>query len=422
MTNIIKNKWEKFKLRELISLLTDYHANGSYEALKKNVELLDTPEYSTMIRTTNFEKNDFEDLKYINEHAYNFLKKSKVYPNDILMNKIANAGSVYLMPDIKKPVSLGMNLFLIRTKPELADQKFVFYYLRAKEAYVKSFANGAATNTITKELVRNLEIIAPDVLTQNMIASIIFTYDGLIENNEKRISILEEMAQRLYYEWFVKFKFPGYEKVKMVESGDEYGEIPEGWKISQLDSVVDIVSGFPFKSSTYLKQGKYKIVTIKNVHNGKFIINFDSFIDELPQNFPDSCLLENGDILLSLTGNVGRACTVTGRDHLLNQRVAKLNPVKMDYKEYIYQMFRQPAFQQKLESISNGAAQQNLSPIQLKALTIIKPSELILNLFHKTCAPYFNETMLLNERNIILQNIRDLLIPQLVTGKKEIKQ
>jgi type I restriction enzyme S subunit len=111
-----------------------------------------------MIRTTNFEQNNFQDFKYITEDAYNFLSKSKVYEGNILMNKIANAGSVYYMPKLNKPVSLAMNLFLIRIDNSLAKSKYVYLYLKQNEKYIKSFAAGSVTKTITKEAVRNLEI------------------------------------------------------------------------------------------------------------------------------------------------------------------------------------------------------------------------------------------------------------------------
>src|SRR5262245_28057752 len=130
----LEKKLRKAKLGDFIAVLTDYHANGSYKALKDNVTLLDRADYAVMIRTTNFEKYDFfDDLKYIDERAYEFLQKSRVMPGDILMNKIANAGSVYLMPDLHRPVSLAMNLFLIRTRPEQTDQNYVYYYLKANE-------------------------------------------------------------------------------------------------------------------------------------------------------------------------------------------------------------------------------------------------------------------------------------------------
>ena len=139
-------------LGSLINTLTDYHANGAYEKLKENVTLLNEPNYALMIRTTNLETNNFnDDLIYIDEKAYDFLKKSKVQANDLIMNKIANAGAIYLMPDLDHPVSLGMNLFLIRIDKNKANPYFIFSYLKKNEAYVKSFASGSTTKTITKD-------------------------------------------------------------------------------------------------------------------------------------------------------------------------------------------------------------------------------------------------------------------------------
>ena len=127
-------KFKSVKLGDLLELLTDYHANGAYKKLKANVELLDEPDHAIMIRTTNFEQNDFSsNLKYINKHAYEFLAKSKVYPNDIIMNKIANAGSSYFMPDLKVPVSLAMNLFLLRVDTDLVNPTYLYIYLKIND-------------------------------------------------------------------------------------------------------------------------------------------------------------------------------------------------------------------------------------------------------------------------------------------------
>ncbi len=116
------------KLGDILEVLTDYHSNGSYKILKENVTLLEQPNFAIMIRTTNFEKNDFrKNLIYINQQAYNFLSKSKVFHQDILINKIANAGAVYFMPRLDKPVSLGMNLFLLRIKKTIISILFFVY-------------------------------------------------------------------------------------------------------------------------------------------------------------------------------------------------------------------------------------------------------------------------------------------------------
>ena len=145
----MKSEWHKISFDEIIDTLTDYHANGSYKVLKENVELLDKPDYAIMIRTTNFESGlDNTVFKYITEDAYNYMVKTKIYPGDIIMNKIANPGTSYYMPDLNRPVSLAMNLFLIRVDESKAISRYIYYYLKVNEAYVKSFALGSVTQTI----------------------------------------------------------------------------------------------------------------------------------------------------------------------------------------------------------------------------------------------------------------------------------
>jgi type I restriction enzyme S subunit len=230
------------KLGDYLTVLTDYHANGSYERLRENVTLQDVPGYAVMIRTTNFENEDFvDDLKYIDEHAYHFLAKSKVQPGDILMNKIASPGSVYRMPNLGRPVSLAMNLFLLRTDETRLDQSYAYYWLKANEPYVKGFASGAATATITKKAVRELEMQLPPLSTQRRIASILLAYDTLIESNLQRIRISEAMARAVYREWFICFRFPGH-KEKHYLSLDGC-RIPDDWKRSPLSNFGQLTIG-----------------------------------------------------------------------------------------------------------------------------------------------------------------------------------
>ncbi|GAA7684215.1 hypothetical protein MMM7_02190 [Helicobacter pylori] len=180
--------WQKVRLGDILELLTDYHANGSYELLKNNVTLLKHVDFAIMIRTTNFENNDFKnDLIYINKKAYEFLSKSKVFAGDILVNKIANAGTAYFMPKLNQPVSLGMNLFLLRIKPNY-NNFFIFKQIANYERILKTFANGSATKTITKNVIKNLLIPLPPLNEQIAIANILNDLDKEIASlkNKKR--------------------------------------------------------------------------------------------------------------------------------------------------------------------------------------------------------------------------------------------
>ena len=201
-------------LGDLLALLTDYHANGAYEKLKENVTLLDKENYAVMIRTTNFESKNFsENFIYVDKHAYEYLKKSKVYPNDLIMNKIANPGTVYFMPNIGKPVSLGMNLFLLRIDKSKADPYFVYSFLRQNEDYVKSFASGSTTKTITKDDVRKLRVYSPPLPEQIKIAEILSTWDNAINTVQKLLANSQQQKKALMQQLLTgKKRFAGFEE------------------------------------------------------------------------------------------------------------------------------------------------------------------------------------------------------------------
>ncbi len=367
---------------------------------------------------------EVSDLIYISRDKFEEIKAKYGVPQkgDLLLTSVGTIGNPYLVKENEEFYFKDGNLTWFRNFHGINGQ-WLYYWLLSPQG--KSELNkctiGSSQKAYTINLLYGLQIELPELPTQTRIASVLSAYDDLIENNEKRIKALEQMSQLLYTEWFIKFKFPGHEKEKMINSGTEYGMIPEGWKVGKISELVNVISGFPFKGSTYQESGKYKIVTIKNVHDGKFVLNFDSFIDDLPSKLPENCILNSGDILLSLTGNVGRICVVYGSDYLLNQRVAKLNPTGTNKREYIYLLFRQKRFQQKLEGMSNGAAQQNLSPIQVKDVKVIIPSSEILNEFSHLVKKHFDLVLSLQDENQNLSQIRDLLIPQLVTGKRELK-
>lgn len=194
------------RLGDYISVLTDYHANGSYEALKKHVTLLDEPDYALMVRTTNLERNDFVDnVVYISKDAYEFLEKSKVYGDEVIINKIGSAGKVYYMPQLERPVSLAMNQFLLRFTSD-CNAKFVFYYLHTKfaEEQIAQRVKGAVTLTITKEAVRSIPVSFPTLDQQNRIVQYLeeksLRIDMVLKNLKKEITRLEEYKKSLIYE------------------------------------------------------------------------------------------------------------------------------------------------------------------------------------------------------------------------------
>ena len=319
----------------------------------------------------------------------------------------------------KPPEDVTHSAFTIRLRFTAREvhPKFYAYCFRTPLIRQGLTAQGGGTNinNLNQDILNGLEVPLPPLPVQRRIASILSAYDELIENNQRRIKILEEMARSLYREWFVHFRFPGHDKVKMVPS--PLGPIPQGWEIRPLGDFVQFKSGFAFKSGTFSADGEHRLVTIKNVQDGSFNPECDSLMKELPDNLPPHCFLENEDILLSLTGNVGRVCLVYDGPFLLNQRVAKLAPTESMDWTLTYCMFREIDMRVKLEQLSNGVAQQNLSPVLASKMEVAIPSRELRECFSALVDVMIKRVVQLHSTISNLRRTRDLLLPRLLSGQ-----
>jgi len=367
------------------------------------------------IQTGDVQKAEF----YINEYDQTYsdfgFEQSKLWKKGTLCISIVGANtaaSAILGIDACFPDSV---IGFIADKKK-ADTVFVKYYLDTIKVEMKTIAEGAARENLSMEKLLFMKLKVPNVETQQKIASILIAYDELIENNKQRIKLLESMAEEIYKEWFVRLRFPNYENTQFVDG------LPIGWKEKTINSIVNIISGYAFKTESFDSNGIYKLVTIKNVQDGFFVTETTDYIYELPKNLKEDCLLRDKDIILSLTGNIGRICMVYGENYLLNQRVAKLKPKEEFMYEFIYLTFRSNFLRTTLENLSNGAAQQNLSPIEMGKLEVLVPSDEILKEFSSLTNSFFDEIVVLNKKNQLLQQTRDLLLPRLISGKLGIEE
>ena len=193
---------EKF-FGNIIETLTDYHANGSYQTLKKHVELKNEKDFAYMVRSTDFEKNFTNNKRYISKAAYEFLNKSKVFGGEIIMSKIGNAGKVYLMPKISYPCSLAMNLFLIKLDESQSSNEFIYNFLKSKSGKIQisQRIKGAATQTITKDNVRSIKVPLVKKELQKKIVSKIYVVRKNItkikKNLIKKLDLLFKLKETL---------------------------------------------------------------------------------------------------------------------------------------------------------------------------------------------------------------------------------
>lgn len=300
--------------------------------------------------------------------------------------------------------------FLIEPQDGI-DHDFLYYLVKSRQPQLQGLQGGAAIPHVNPRIINDIDVCIPDEETQCAIVQKVQQYDNLIENNQKQIKLLEEAAQRLYKEWFVDLRFPGYEDVAVVDG------VPQGWKKDSVDSRIKLLSGYAFKSSEFNDEGKYKIVTIKNVKDGQFDGDNVSRIVEIPDKMPVHCKLSDGDILLSLTGNVGRVCIIHGEDYMLNQRVAKL---ETDLPAFTYCLFRSKDMFDEMNNLANGAAQQNLSPIRTGKIQMLFSTNDLIQRFEATVQPIIDKIAVLNKGILASIQARDRLLPKLMNGELEV--
>jgi type I restriction enzyme S subunit len=303
---------------------------------------------------------------------------------------------------------LNQHIFKVISDDKLVDKNFFYYLLKSQKPVFIHLAKQRQTTGlghVTASDLKELQVSIPESLEeQREIAAILGSLDDKIELLRRENKTLESIAQTLFKEWFVDFRFPGYKKLKIVNG------LPEGWKVGRLGDVLKLPSGFAFKSGTFSKDGKYRLVTITNVKNGYFENKTAEGINELPKNMPEYCRLGTGDVLLSLTGEVGRVCIVFGENYVLNQRVSKIEPLLLQNKVFVYFLMRSKEISDQMQSIAVGAVQQNLSPVKALDIETVVPDEKCLQLFSEVANPMFDKLISNIQEIQTLSRLRDDLL------------
>ena len=331
------------------------------------------------------------------------------------------------------PTVFESSIIRVRLNEEKLNPDFANYYFNSKvgRGNVLSIVTGAAVFGIRGSDLSNLKVKFPILDTQKKIASILSAYDDLIENNNQRITLLEEMAAEIYKEWFVRFRFPGYKEAifldkegKKVAHGTK-GAIPEGWENGTIGSLYKVSSGFAFKGSELGDVG-VPIIKIRNINNLEVdLINCDRFSGEINQRV-EKFLLRSKDLLIAMTGaTIGKVSLFpnTSEKYYLNQRVGKFFPHNDSQGiSYIYQFVKTRYFKETINNYGMGAAQPNISGEQIESIKSIIPEDKILNKFSSLADSMIDEMLILRDKNQILQETRDLLLPRLISGKLSVEE
>ena len=348
-------------------------------------------------------------MMFISESTHNKLKRSQIEADDILFSMAGiYLGKLAIVKDEDVPANTNQAVALIRfNKGVNIDYLYYFMVQKSFNAYVNCMSAQAAQPNINLKQIGNLQIALPTDEQQKRIADILSNYDNLIENNNKRIQLLEQMAENLYKEWFVRFRFPGYEDVEFEEKK------PRGWQVVTEDKkhfTATIFKYDEFKNIGSFLRGK-NITAAKMVEGDIPVISAGL----QPSGYHNEANVFGESLTISASGaNAGYL-----QYHLQDIWAADCSYYQDDaiiWFVYNTLKFLQPV----IINLQCGAAQPHVYPKNINKLCVLIPTEELIYKYNDFVKPYYDEIKILNQRNQSLTKQRDMLLPRLMSGKLEV--
>ena len=332
----------------------------------------------------------------------------------VVARGVGGTGDVKLTP--AKCYLTNLSIAVLVDNKLALKQYLYYYFFKSGLRYLDS---GSAQSQVTITDLQRVKILLPPLPTQTRIASILSAYDDAIENYNRRIGLLEKAARELYREWFVRFRFPGHEGVKIVNG------LPEGWEVTPLGDTVNITSSKRIYLSDYVDEGIpfYRSKEVIQSTNGEALteslyISVDKY-NELKNKFGAPC--EN-DILLTSVGTIGVSFLVDNRVfYFKDGNLTWLQSgVKPKLALYIYLWLNSDIGQGELVSSTIGTSQSALTIENLKRIKYVKPNDDVLSVFYDKAMSFVKLKRNLLQQSQNLARQRDLLLPRLMSGKLEV--
>jgi len=380
--------WERVPIVDLCAEHVD--------CVNRTAPVVDEPTPFKMIRTTNVRNGfiDTENVRYVTEETYKrWTRRLVPKRGDVILTREAPLGDVGKIRTDDR-IFLGQRLYHFRPAPKKLDADFLLYALMATDlqGQIKALGSGSTVEHMRLGDIPSLEIEIPSLPVQRKIAGILSAYDELIENNQRRIKILEEMARSLYREWFVHFRFPGHDKVKMVPSS--LGPIPQGWEVKKLGEVLELNYGKALKSDTR-REGQIPVFGSSGI-----------------VGCHDTSLVKGPGIIVGRKGNVGSVFWSDADFYPIDTAyfVTSSLPLRFMFYELQTKNF-----------INNDAAVPGLSRHQAYSLATVIPPTDLLTRFCRLANDFEHQASKLRRQIENLRRTRDLLLPRLLSGQVNIE-
>ena len=310
---------------------------------------------------------------------------------------------------------LGRRLGLVRPLQDKVDVDYLFYYFFSpywRKVIALKKVSGSTVERILMKKFPHFPVLLPPLNIQNKIASILSAYDNLIENNNRRIRLLEQMAENLYKEWFVRFRFPGHEKAEL-ENG-----LPKGWREEVASNVIDVMSGgTPKTEREDFYGGDIPFYTPKDADDSIFAYSTITNITEEGLAHCNSQYYPTNTLMITARGTVGKL-SLLAVPMAMNQSCFALRFKDGKNPYYLYYSIKNEVA--KLKKMANGGVFDTIIVKTFDHIKIIIPSDKLLGAFDSQVTPILGQIQHLQRQSTLLSRQRDLLLPRLMSGKLEV--
>lgn len=395
---IIPEHWEVLPIKEITEVVTDYVANGSFASLAENVTYKDEEDVAVLIRLVDYNNNFKGKFVFVDEHAYEFLGKSKLFGDEIIISNVgANVGTVFRCPKLQYKMSLAPNSIMVKFK---GNDDFYFHWLRGHngQQMLKSIVTGSAQPKFNKTNFKEMLVPVPPIEEQIKIASILNSIDEKIElNNEINNNLFEQM-QALYKAWFVDFEPFG-------------GVRPSSWNDTNIYAIANIIYGAPFASKLFNTDGLGKpIIRIRDLKE-------QAFVTFTTEEHPKGHLIQPGDIVVGMDGEF-RPYIWGNEPAWLNQRVCIFESNRPQGKAFV--LYTIKPLLNKIEQTQVATTVIHIGKKDFDAFEIILPDEATLDSFDSITAPMIEQIVNNRLQNKRLAVLRDTLLPKLMSGELDV--
>jgi type I restriction enzyme S subunit len=360
---------------------------------------------------------DFNNCQFISEDKDEKLRKGKLFQHDIVMTTRGTLGNVaYYHEKIGYEhirINSGMVIFRCDRNKLLPNFFYLFICSPLFINQVNSLRSGVAQPQLPIKDIKTIKIKIPPLPIQQKIADILSKYDDLIENNRRRIELLERSARLLYKEWFVRLRFPGHEHTPIIDG------IPEGWEKGQVSDFYKTASGgTPSRKNPDFFTGDINWVKTQELNNS-FIFKTDEKITEEAIKNSSAKIFPAHTVLVAMYGATIGQTAILANSATTNQACCGLLP-DCHIANYIHCFLFFRENKQILANLSLGAAQNNISQEIIRNFPMLLPSKKVMDIFWEFTNRIFEQIKILEQQNQKLKQARDILLPKLMNGEIEV--